>query len=144
MENEPQTDADEAALTLARRRDVSASDKGTTVSGLFLRSCCKVWDDRFRRSLRDTQKSDRLDLSSTAPMIRHSVSFASPMRRATNARRPRSVSKSHDILLQNCARSDLSPRNKRKSMSGYFEAKERGSTTNLVGRSSACGGAACG
>ena len=35
MENEPQTDADEAALTLARRRDVNASDKGTTASGLF-------------------------------------------------------------------------------------------------------------
>ena len=84
---------------------------------------------KFRRSPDgDTQRCERLDLSSTAPMVRHSVSFDGPMRRATNARRSRSVSKSHDTpyLTAKCARSDLSPRTKRKAMSGYFKAKSAG------------------
>lgn len=51
VKNEPQTDADEAALTLAHRGGVSAFDKGATASGLFFKIKFKTVSYPFSSSV---------------------------------------------------------------------------------------------
>ena len=145
------TSTHEAELNMVRcrvRRDKAyGSEQQRGKAGKF--SVCPygvVSRGRSRRWHCHTQTGERLDLSSTALLARHSLSFARSVGRATNARRSRFVTKSHDTPYLT-AKLRLIRFVAAHQTEGHFrllQGKERGLTTNLVGRSSACGGAARG
>ena len=74
---------------------------------------------RHRAATSRTARRDRLDLSLTAPLARHTLSFIRSVGRATNARRPHQVSGIAYLpnIQHKCDRFVLLPRTNRQSKS---------------------------